>query len=472
MRGAGDRRRPFTPEPAPRRGSRARAGRRRLHPARSRPPQSRQRGRRAQPALGAVLEPDVAAVAVHDAARDGEPEPAPSALAAARRFEPGEGREHPLQNRPRGSPAPRPRRRRGPSHPRARHAPPPVRRRRPRSPAGCAPSGGARRRTASGSSSTRASVRDSSGAGNRPREGLLRGVIIVSAASLAASGANRRVWRSAAPASQAADGAEAVLRCGECGPLAQAAAGAMRAARRSACGGSGAAQAASGACHYPAGGGGRNWGERVVTGAKCGLRASGGKGIAKKIAREALVTAWYGAATTGLPPAAWSADADVGAERRNQVPYRDPSRCRAGRRPAPGTTGHSEAEAGSLKPNGEAAAVRDLTDRCGDRGTPRIDDASEPWRVALQAGPGALSGRADEAQRWQARRAETVLAATAGRPARRSRRLGRQRKASHGHSRSTAAAPPVSRSEAADRPSALSYPTPAPGLRDADPGRG
>ena len=47
---------------------------------------------------------------------------------------------------------------------------------------------------------------------------------------------------------------------------------------------------------------------------------------------------------------------------------------------------------------------------------PGIDDASEPWRVALQAGPEALtpSGRADEPQRWQARRAETVLAATVG----------------------------------------------------------
>ena len=30
----------------------------------------------------------------------------------------------------------------------------------------------------------------------------------------------------------------------------------------------------------------------VVTGGKIGLRASGGKGIAKKIAREAFVTAW------------------------------------------------------------------------------------------------------------------------------------------------------------------------------------
>ena len=41
---------------------------------------------------------------------------------------------------------------------------------------------------------------------------------------------------------------------------------------------------------------GRRWGaecgERVVTGGKSGLRASGGKGIDKKIARAALVTAW------------------------------------------------------------------------------------------------------------------------------------------------------------------------------------
>ncbi len=52
------------------------------------------------------------------------------------------------------------------------------------------------------------------------------------------------------------------------------------------------------------------------------------------------------------------------------------------------------------------------------------------WRC--KRGRGIFSGRADEAQRWQARCAETVLAATAGRPARRSRRFGRQRKASQG----------------------------------------
>ena len=55
-------------------------------------------------------------------------------------------------------------------------------------------------------------------------------------------------------------------------------------------------RAAHAACHYPAGGPGRWLRKGVVTGGKSGLRASGGKGIAKKIAREAFVTGWYGAA--------------------------------------------------------------------------------------------------------------------------------------------------------------------------------
>ena len=50
------------------------------------------------------------------------------------------------------------------------------------------------------------------------------------------------------------------------------------------------------ACHYPTGDKGAECGKRVVTGGKSGLRASGGKGIAKNAAREAFVTAWYGAA--------------------------------------------------------------------------------------------------------------------------------------------------------------------------------
>ena len=36
--------------------------------------------------------------------------------------------------------------------------------------------------------------------------------------------------------------------------------------------------------------------KRVVTGGKSSLRASGGKGFANNIPREAFVTAWYGAA--------------------------------------------------------------------------------------------------------------------------------------------------------------------------------
>ena len=109
-------------------------------------------------------------------------------------------------------------------------------------------------------------------------------------------------------------------------------------------------------------------------------------------------------------------------------------------------------------------------DSCGHAATgepPGIDEASEPRRVALQAGPGALtsSGRADKPQRWQARRAETVLAATVGHRQAAAAALDGKRKGVKGTLAALAAAPPVSRSEAADRPSALSYPTPAPGPR-------
>ena len=125
----------------------------------------------------------------------------------------------------------------------------------------------------------------------------------------------------AAPASPPADGAQAVPPCDRRGHLRRPrpARCATRVARH--------ARAPRGrpgahACHYPTGGRGARVAKGVVTGAKSGLRASGGKGRANRKAREAFVTGWYGAATTGLPPAAWSADADVGAERRNPVPYR------------------------------------------------------------------------------------------------------------------------------------------------------
>ena len=137
---------------------------------------------------------------------------------------------------------------------------------------------------------------------------------------------------------------------------------------------------------------GAKFGKRVVTGAKCGLRASGGKGIAKNFSSEALVTGWYGAATTGLPPAAWSADADVGAARRNQVPLSRSIAMSRGQTPRPRHDGPLRIGGGL------AQAKRRGGCRTGPHGPvrrpgnpPGIDDASEPWRVALQAGPGMLT---------------------------------------------------------------------------------
>ena len=197
----------------------------------------------------------------------------------------------------------------------------------------------------------------------------------------------------------------------------------------------------------PAGGGVRIGAKGVVTGAKCGLRASRGKDRDKNFSREALVTGWYGAATTELPSAAWSAEADVGAERRNQVPLSRPIAMSRGQTPRPRHDGPLLTGGGLAQPKRRGGC---RVDSCGHAATgepPGIDEASEPWRVALQAGPGTFPGRADESQRWQARRAETVLAATVGPPTRRSRRLGRQRKASQGTLAALAAAPPVSHSE-------------------------
>ena len=169
--------------------------------------------------------------------------------------------------------------------------------------------------------------------------------------------------------------------------------------------------------------------------------------------------------------AAWYAEADVGAARRNPVPYRghrDVSRADAppkARWATPNRMGLS-----SVKRRGGCRA-----DSCGHAATgepPGIHDA-EPWRVTLQRGRGrSLPGRADQSRRWQSRRAETGLPAAVGYRHAAAAAWDGKRKGVTRHSRSTAAAPPVSRSEATDRPPQLSYPTPAPGPRDADPGRG
>ena len=206
---------------------------------------------------------------------------------------------------------------------------------------------------------------------------------------------------------------------------------------------------------------------RVVTGAKIGLRASGGKDRDKNFPSEALVTGWYGAATTELPPAAWSADADVGAERRNQVPLSRSIAMSRGQTPRPRHDGPLLTGGGLAQPKRRGGC---RADSCGHAATgepPGIDEASEPRRVALQAGPGAFtsSGRAHEPQRWQARRAETVLAATVGHRHARAAALDGKRKGVKGTLAAFAAAPTVSHCESTDRPLALSYPTPAPGPR-------
>ena len=176
--------------------------------------------------------------------------------------------------------------------------------------------------------------------------------------------------------------------------------------------------------------------------------------------------------STELPPAAWSAEADVGAARRNPVPLSQKSRCLAGRRPAEGTMGHIESDGGSESKRRGGCRV----DSCGHAATgesPGMHEASEPWRVALQAGPGAFtsSGRAHEPQRWQARRAETVLAATVGHRHARAAALDGKRKGVKGTLAAPAAAPPVSHSEGRIAHQHSATPRPPRG-RDADPGRG
>ena len=79
-------------------------------------------------------------------------------------------------------------------------------------------------------------------------------------------------------------------------------------------------------------------------------------------------------------------------------------------------------------------------DSCGHAATgepPGIHDV-EPWRVALQRGRGrSLPGRADQPRRWQARRAETGLAATVGHRHAAAAAWDGKRKGVNGHSRST-----------------------------------
>ena len=97
--------------------------------------------------------------------------------------------------------------------------------------------------------------------------------------------------------------------------------------------------------------------------------------------------------------------------------------------------------------------------------TPPGSHDAEPWRVALQAGPGTLTPLAVRTKRNAGKR---------GAPKPCSRPLSDNRHAAatawdgkskgvKGTLAALVAAPPVSHSEATDRPLQLSYPTPAPG---------
>ena len=153
------------------------------------------------------------------------------------------------------------------------------------------------------------------------------------------------------------------------------------------------------------------------------------------------------------------------------MPLSRSSRCLAGRRPATGTTGRIASGGGSVKSNGEAAAARILV-ATRQPGNPPVFNDAEPWRVALQAGPGTFTP-------WPCGR--TATAGKRGAPKPGSRPLSdtgtpqpphwtASVKASRALSQHLLRLRPSRASEATDRPFQLSYPTPAPGPRDADPG--
>ena len=177
--------------------------------------------------------------------------------------------------------------------------------------------------------------------------------------------------------------------------------------------------------------------------------------------------------STGLPPAAWSADADVGAARRNPVPYRghrDVLRADAppqARRATPNRMGARSSQTARRLPRGTSRGPS------GNRGTPRYSMTSSrgAWRCKRGRGR-SLPGRADEPRRWQARRAETVLAATVGHRHAAAAALNGKRKGVKGTLAALAAAPPVSRKRGDGSPITTQLPHARSGRCAAASGRG
>ena len=216
------------------------------------------------------------------------------------------------------------------------------------------------------------------------------------------------------------------------------------------------------ACHYPTVGWGC-CGKGVVTGGEIGLQARGGKHFAKKILRAVFVTRcycrrihWLRKQRCRLKPT-W---APQGAT----VPHRCNGDARAD---APrGTAGHIDSDGGLIQLNGQATAAEVLfRGRAGTREIPEV--SRPPSRGARLRSGGA--GDISPAVRNSRNRYEA---------SRRNRACGQRRKRCaaaaaldgsanwrRGHCAASAAVPVRPGIQGSpDRPSQLSFPTPAPGV--------
>ena len=132
------------------------------------------------------------------------------------------------------------------------------------------------------------------------------------------------------------------------------------------------------------------------------------------------------------------------------MPYRDPSRCRAGRRPAPGTTGHSEPEAGLAQPKRRGRLPRGFLWPTRRPGNPPVfmkSPSRGAWRCKRgrrRSLPLAVRTKRNAGKRGAPKPCSRPL--PDDRHAAAAAWVG-SRKASKGTLAAFAAAPPVSRSE-------------------------
>ena len=169
--------------------------------------------------------------------------------------------------------------------------------------------------------------------------------------------------------------------------------------------------------------------------------------------------------STKLPPAAWSAEADVGAERRNPVPYRDHRD--VSRADAPPQARRATPNRRRARSNQTARRLpRGFLWPRGDRGTPRYSMTSSrgAWRCKRGRGHSlAVRTKRNAGKRGAPKPCSRPL--SDNRHAAAAAWVGSVRR-HRALSQHLLRLRPSRASEAADRPSALSYPTPAPGPRE------